>query len=106
MVTHSSILAWRMPWTEESGGLLSMGSRGCKESDMTEHDTRTQEVMGTEEEDGHGALTPGVGMVRRSTKRLGEVGLRLSPYFDHHLPLSPAQVSASGGRFVAKPWWL
>ena len=22
MVTHSSILAWRIPWTEESGGLL------------------------------------------------------------------------------------
>ena len=25
MVTHASILAWRMPWTEESGELLSMG---------------------------------------------------------------------------------
>ena len=24
--THSSILAWRSPWTEESGGLQSMGS--------------------------------------------------------------------------------
>ena len=24
--THSSILAWRIPWTEEPGGLLSMGS--------------------------------------------------------------------------------
>ena len=24
--THSSTLAWRIPWTEESGGLLSMGS--------------------------------------------------------------------------------
>ena len=23
--THSSILAWRIPWTEESGGLQSMG---------------------------------------------------------------------------------
>ena len=27
MVTHSSILAWRMPWTEEPGGLQSMGSQ-------------------------------------------------------------------------------
>ena len=26
MATHSSILAWRIPWTEESGGLPSMGS--------------------------------------------------------------------------------
>ena len=25
MGTHSSILAWRIPWTEESGGLQSMG---------------------------------------------------------------------------------
>ena len=31
MVTHSSILAWRIPRTEELGGLQS-----CKESDMTE----------------------------------------------------------------------
>ena len=26
MATHSSILAWRIPWTEESGGLQSIGS--------------------------------------------------------------------------------
>ena len=25
--THSSILAWRIPWTEEPGGLRSMGSQ-------------------------------------------------------------------------------
>ena len=27
MAAHSSILAWRIPWTEESGGLWSMGSQ-------------------------------------------------------------------------------
>ena len=27
METHFSILAWRMPWTEEPGGLQSTGSR-------------------------------------------------------------------------------
>jgi len=27
MATHSSILAWRIPWTEESGGLQSLGSQ-------------------------------------------------------------------------------
>ena len=27
MVTHSSILAWRIPWTEEPGRLQSMGSQ-------------------------------------------------------------------------------
>ena len=33
IATHSSILAWRIPWTEEPGGLQSMGHR---ESDTTE----------------------------------------------------------------------
>ena len=32
MATHSSILAWKIPWTEECGGLQSMGSQ---ESDTT-----------------------------------------------------------------------
>ena len=32
MAIHSSILAWKIPWTEESGGLQSMGSQ---ESDMS-----------------------------------------------------------------------
>ena len=32
MATHSSVLAWRIPWTEEPGGLQSMGSQ---ESDTT-----------------------------------------------------------------------
>ena len=27
MATHSSVLAWRVPWTEEPGGLQSMGLR-------------------------------------------------------------------------------
>ena len=27
MATHSSILAWRIPWTEEPGGLQSMGAQ-------------------------------------------------------------------------------
>ena len=33
MVTHSSTLAWKIPWTEEPGGLQSMG---VTESDTTE----------------------------------------------------------------------
>ena len=35
---HSSILAWKIPWTEEPGGLQSLGSQ---ESNMAEH-TRIQ----------------------------------------------------------------
>ena len=30
MTTHSSILAWKIPWTKESGGLQSMGSQTQK----------------------------------------------------------------------------
>ena len=33
MTTHSSILKWRIPWTEELG---SCSPRGCTESDTTE----------------------------------------------------------------------
>ena len=30
MAIHSSILAWKIPWTEEPGGLQSMGSQSIK----------------------------------------------------------------------------
>ena len=40
MATHSSILAWEIPWTEEPGGLYSPWDR--KESDMTERLTQTE----------------------------------------------------------------
>ena len=33
MANHSSVLVWRIPWTEKPGGLPSIG---CKESDTTE----------------------------------------------------------------------
>ena len=33
MATHSSILAWEIPWTEEPGGVQSMG---LQELDMTQ----------------------------------------------------------------------
>ena len=32
MATHSSILAWRIPWTEEPGGLQSIGSQRVGQS--------------------------------------------------------------------------
>ena len=35
VATHSSILAWEIPWTEEPSGLQSMGSQGV-EHDWTE----------------------------------------------------------------------
>ena len=37
MATHSSILAWKIPWIEEPGGLQSMGSQ------RVEHDLETKQ---------------------------------------------------------------
>ena len=37
MATHSSILAWRFPWTEEPGGLQSMGSQRVRHDWTTKH---------------------------------------------------------------------
>ena len=36
MATHSSILAWRIPWTEEPGGLQSTGSQRVGHAEATE----------------------------------------------------------------------
>ena len=36
MATHSSILSWRIPWTEEAGRLQSMGSQRFGQDLMTE----------------------------------------------------------------------
>ena len=30
MAAHSSVLAWKIPWTEQSGGLQSMGCKRIK----------------------------------------------------------------------------
>ena len=43
MTTHSSILAWKIPWTEEPGGLQSMGSQRVRHNWMNEH-TCTQQA--------------------------------------------------------------
>ena len=40
MATHSSILAWRTPWTEDPGGLWYMGSHRIRHDRVTE-DTHT-----------------------------------------------------------------
>ena len=37
MVSHSSILAWKIPWTEEPGGLQSMGLQRVRHSSLCLH---------------------------------------------------------------------
>ena len=48
MATHSSILAWRIPWTEEAGGLQSMGSQRVAHDRATKH-TDTEALNAFEE---------------------------------------------------------
>ena len=38
MATHFSILAWKIPWAEEAGGLQPMGSQRVRHDLVTEHD--------------------------------------------------------------------
>ena len=44
MATHSSILAWRLPWKEEPGG-LQRGPWGHKELDTAEQLNRTELIL-------------------------------------------------------------
>ena len=42
MTTHSGILAWEVPWTEEPGGLESMGLQRVKHDLVRNNTTTTQ----------------------------------------------------------------
>ena len=44
MATYASILAWRIPWTEEAGGLQSIGSHRV-ESDLAPTHAPTQSLF-------------------------------------------------------------
>ena len=37
MATHCSILAWRIPWTEEAGGLQYLGLQRARRAEATQH---------------------------------------------------------------------
>ena len=41
MATHSSIFAWRIPWTQEPGGLQAMGSQRVRHDGVTNTFTHT-----------------------------------------------------------------
>ena len=43
MATHSSTLAWRIPWTEEPGGLQSMESQESRHNLVTKSPYRREE---------------------------------------------------------------
>ena len=45
MATHSTILAWRIPWTEEPDGLQSMGSQRARTEWLSTHSYWPKELM-------------------------------------------------------------
>ena len=45
MVTHSSILAWRIPWAEEPGGLQSKGSQTWRRLKQLKHTRMHREAF-------------------------------------------------------------
>ena len=51
MATPSSILAWRIPWTEEPGGSHSMGSKRVGHYGATKHSTAKMHAFSTETTD-------------------------------------------------------
>ena len=44
MAAHSSVVAWRIPWTEEPGGLQSMGLQRVGQDSAAEDETVISEV--------------------------------------------------------------
>ena len=48
MATHSSIFAWRIPWTEEPGGLVHKGGKELDMTEVSEH-ARTADLLGSHE---------------------------------------------------------
>ena len=76
MAAHSSILAWKIPWTEEPGGLQSMGSQRVRHDLATEHARRH-------------ALTHAISWIHLSYVTLNEGSQmrkavhRVTPFGDH-----------------------
>ena len=89
MATHSSILTWEIPWTEEPGGLPSMGSQ----RDMTEHTApKGGTRVGRHQEEETGLGWPDLGLAPDCPSALGSLGSQPGKYtikaeIAFHVPL-------------------
>ena len=92
MVTHSSTLAWKIPWMEEPGRLQSMGSQRVRHDLTTSHGL-TQGFLGGSE-------------VKESACNAGDLGsipeLGRSPGEENGCPL---QYSCLKNSMDRKAWW-
>ena len=96
MAVHSSILAWRIPWTEEPGGLQSTGSQKSQIG-LSESRTTTTWSISEPLSQLMGRVPPLFSLQQRGCP---EVGSDLDQ--DHRVPISPA-ISAQGFRSLAMP---
>ena len=76
MATHSGILAWKISWTEDSGGLRSMESQRVGHNWVTEHTTRTGPFL---ESLFHSILFQNKGKEREGENAHKSSGFRESP---------------------------
>ena len=104
MATHSSILPWRIPLTEEPG---SYSPWGRKESDTTERQTTTRQVPAEAAVTGlRGPLSPRLALEVES--RSGELGVHLFPLLGEPAlhPRPPRAICMRGSQREAgtAPW--
>ena len=98
MVTHSSILAWRIPWTEEPGGLYSPRCR--KDLDMTERQTNTGNLL-------FPYSRYYLQMLRLSSHAYQRPHSPWEQSWDSgfHRVRSPCSVLEANSHFDQSPWW-
>ena len=80
MATHSSILIWKIPWTEEPGGLQFMGLQKVRYSWMTEHSTVHWNLYMREEKRIGGLECLGI---LQTKVRAASLGRHIKVYFWH-----------------------
>ena len=76
MSTHSSVLAWGIPWTEDPGGLQSIGSQEADTTEVTQHTVHCITASRVYRYDSLFTCSqvPG-GLLSRPMVRLGQVGV-------------------------------
>ena len=109
MATHSTILAWRIPWTEEPGGLQSMGSQrvGHSWAHTRAHPTMRQRAWNNVEGQWStdGKETNGVEL---SCNRISTWFLSFFPFLVANIYLESHMPNTVVGRILVWPqehWW-
>ena len=77
MATHSKTLAWRFPWTEESGGLLSMELQRVGHDRATKHSTASDHLDCTQIETLNLKISDG----SNSQNNIEEIKVKIQDHF-------------------------